>query len=330
MKKSYFILYYLIIFLCLLSLPLFSQDTNIPGNENRIVVNENEMNSGVVPTTEPTPQAKQEDIMKSGISVEAKEKSQETIEKEVGDLFKEGKKYYDLEDYAGAIEIWERTIQNYPTSKQLYNIKYFLANAYQYNGNYDKAIITFQKVLAEKPKGEVSDEAYYRLANCYSNLQKWNYAIEIYKDIIRKNQDSKNAIRAYTSMAIIYIRTRNFKRAENIFRNIVKYFPNSQDEINARFQLASILAQTNRFKSAVKEYTLIEYKFANTEWAPRAAIDIGDTYKLAGDIAEAKEAYSRVMFQYYSKENYVHEAEEKINSLKNLEEINRKVYEEEQ
>ncbi len=275
----------------------------------------------------PTPVPQGESMFKSNeTNIQEANKTKEEIEKDVNALYKEGRKYYDIEDYDGASEIWERIIQNYPTAKNLYDIRYSLANAYEYSKQYDKAITQYQKVLAEKPKAEISIEAAYRLAGCYSKLEKWAYAVEIYKDMITKKPDKADTIRAYMSLAQVYMKQEKYKRVEIIYKNIIKYFPNSQWEIQARFQLASLYAQTNRYKSAVKEYKLIKFKFKDTEWAPRAAMHIGDTYKLAGQYKDAKEAYSRVIYEYYMQDMYVQQAEERIKGLKTQREIEYKVY----
>ncbi len=255
-----------------------------------------------------------------------KNKTREEIERDVEALYREGKKYYDIEDYAGAIDIWERTIQNYPTSKKLYDIRYSLANAYEFSRRYDNAIDQYQKVLGEKPKAEIALEAHYRLAGCYAKLEKWPYAMEIYRDIIQRGRDRKESLRAYFNMAQIYIRQDKLKRGINIYRNIIKYFPNTQSEIEARFQLASTYAQTSRFKSSVKEYRLIMAKYKDTDYAPRAAMHIGDTFKLAGDYKSAKDAYSAVIYRFYKDERYVLQAEERIRSLKYHKEIENKFY----
>jgi TolA-binding protein len=263
----------------------------------------------------PSAISKNEEMFKE-VSVEQKQLSRDQIQKDVDALYKEGKKYYDSEDYEGAAQIWERVIQNYPTAKDLYSIRYALAGAYEYNKEYEKAIDQYQKVLGEKPNFELSNEAAYRVAGCYTKLEKWPYALEIYRDIVRKSPDKKTSIRAYFNMAVIYLKSEKFKKVGNIYNNIIKYYPNSEWEIQARFQLASTYAQTNRYKSAINEYKIIKSKFKDTEWAPRAAMHIGDTYKLSGDLKAAKEAYSKVVYEFYNREDYVQMAEERIKQLK--------------
>ncbi|MCE5300305.1 MAG: tetratricopeptide repeat protein [Spirochaetia bacterium] len=276
----------------------------------------------------PTPVSPNEQMFKAPeIKIAEQAKTREQIEADVELLYKEGRKYYDIEDYDGASEIWERIITNYPTAKNLYDIRYSLAQAYEYSRQYDMAILQYQKVLAEKPKAEISGEASYRLAGCYSKIDKNEYAIEIYRDLIQRSPNKKETIRAYFNLAAVYMKQEKFKRVEVIYKNIIKYYPNTQWEIQGRFQLASLYAQTNRYKSAVKEYKLIKFKFKDSEWAPRAAMHIGDTYKLAGDYKNAKEAYSRVIYEYYKYDIYVQQADERIKQLKNRKEIENKFYE---
>lgn len=260
------------------------------------------------------------------INIEAQAKTRQQMEQDVQDLYKEGKKYYDIEDYEGASEIWMRLLTNYSTSKNLHTIRYSLANAYEYALQYDNAIAQYQKVLAENPKLDISIEANYRLAGCYVKLEKYPQAIEIYKDIILRGPSKIADIRAYFSLANIYMKQGNYKKVELIYKNIVKSFPNSASEIQGRFQLAQLYAQTSRFKSAVKEYKLIMYKYKNTEWAPKAAIHIGDTYKLAGEYRNAREAYSIVINEYYKYDVYTLQAEERIKSLKSHKAIEDKFY----
>jgi tetratricopeptide (TPR) repeat protein len=278
-------------------------------------------------TSTPVPVSKNESMFQSNeLNIQQQTKTKQETEKDIADLFKEGKKYYDIEDYEGASEIWSRIVTNYPSAKNLFSIRYSLANAYEYSKQYDNAIVQYQKVLAEKPKAEVAIESGYRLAGCYTKLEKYPFAIEIYKDMILKNPSKNETIRAYFGLANVYMKQEKMKRVEIIYRNIMNYFPNSPWEIQARFQLASLYAQTNRFKSAIKEYKLIKYKFKDTEWAPRAAMHIGDTYKLAGDYKNAKDAYSRVMYEYYNNEMYSQQAEESIKQLKNQKEIETNFY----
>ncbi|MEI7640674.1 MAG: tetratricopeptide repeat protein [bacterium] len=266
----------------------------------------------------PTP-SKDQDMFKSGAEViEQKIKTQAQLEKEVTDLFAEGKKYYVVDDYEGAIEIWDRIIQNYPTSTQAYNIKYSLATASELAKKYDKAIYNFQRVIAEKPKSDISIEARYRLAECYRRIEKWNEAVDVYRDIVNKNVDDVDSIRAYFNLAGLYATKMDFEKAQNIFKNIIKYYPNTDSERQGRFQLAALFAQTHNYRSAIKEYKIIENKYADTEWAPMAAMHIGDTYKLSGDLKNARIAYEKVTFNYYKYSNYVLQAEERINGLKNL------------
>ncbi|MBN2755215.1 MAG: tetratricopeptide repeat protein, partial [Candidatus Goldbacteria bacterium] len=258
-----------------------------------------------------------------------KKMTKEQIQKDVELLYAEGKKYYDVEDYEGAAEIWGRIITNFPTASGLFTIRYSIANAYEFSRQYDKAIQQYQKVLAEKPKEEIAVEAAYRLGGCYGKLEKWQYAMEVYKDIIRKQgMSNARSSRAYFNMALVYMKQGKFKRAETIYRNIIRYYPNTASEIQGRFNLASLLTQTKRYKNAVNEYKLINYKFKNTDWAPMAAMHIGDTYKLSGDYKNARDAYSRVLYEYYNNERYVNQAETALENLKHARQFAEKYGEE--
>ncbi len=257
---------------------------------------------------------------------EQKQMTKEEIERDIQILLKKKKKYFDSEDYEGAIEIWDRIIQNYPTAKTFLEVRYYLGCAYEYTGNLPKAIEQYQKFLAENPKHELYAETSYKLAGCYSKLEKYPYSMEIYRDLIRKSPGKKETIRAYFNLAQIYMKQEKYKKVINIYRNIMKYYPNTQWEIQARFQLASLFAQIGRYKNSINEYKIIKHKFKDTDWAPMAAMHIGDTYKLAGDYKEAKDAYSRVVYEYYNKEIYVQQAEERIRSLKQHKELETKLY----
>ncbi|MFP4465698.1 MAG: tetratricopeptide repeat protein [Candidatus Goldiibacteriota bacterium] len=258
---------------------------------------------------------------------EKKEMTREQIQKDVEALFEEGKKYYEQQEYEGAAEIWERILVNYPTAQGLYEIRYALANAYEFSRQYDKAITQYQRVLAERPKADFAKEAAYRLGGCYERVGEWRFATEVYKDLVRKGPREKDSIRGYFNIAMLYLKQRNFKRAETIYKNIIKYFPGTSDEIQARLNLASLYAQSHRYRNAVREYKLIQHKFPDTDWAPIAAMHIGDTYKLSGNLKKAREAYTRVLYDYYNRDAYVAQAEEQIRSLKHHRELEYKVYE---
>jgi len=260
------------------------------------------------------------------VQMEKKEMTREQIRKDIEALYAEGKKYYEQQEYEGAAEIWERILANYPSARDIYEIRYSLANAYEFSRRYDKAIVQYQRVLAERPKAEFAKEASYRLGGCYERIEKWPFAMEIYKDLVRKGPGEKDSIRAYFNIALLYMKQRSFKRAETIYKNIIRYFPNTSDEIQARFNLASLYAQTHRYRNAVREYQLIQHKFRDSDWAPIAAMHIGDTYKLSGDVKMAREAYTRVLYDYYNRETYVKQAEKQIRSLQYHRQLEQKVY----
>jgi TolA-binding protein len=312
--------------------PVPSSDIKAAMSESSQGATQEQASSGITavseqPTETPTPAESEEMYKSPEVVIKEKEMTREQMQKDVKDLFAEGKKYYDVEDYEGAAEIWERILVNYPTATGLYNIRYSIANAYEFTRQYDRAIMNYQKVLAEKPKDEISIESAYRLAGCYVKLEKWPYAMEIYKDIVRKQgRSSEKGLRAYFNMAMLYLKKENFKRAETIYKNIIAYYPNTSSEIQARFALASMYAQNHKYKSAVNEYKILKSKYKDTEWAPMAALHIGDTYKLSGDIRTAKEEYSKVIYEYYNRETYVRQAEDRIEGLKNYRAIENKVY----
>lgn len=105
-------------------------------------------------------------------------------------LFYLGNCYYNLSDYAKAIEEYERFIKRFNNEKELLPVVYQkLSSAYLNKGDSDKALSTLNR-LAELNNGIFKDTALILEARYYERKGDSDKAKERYKEIVEKFPNS--------------------------------------------------------------------------------------------------------------------------------------------
>lgn len=105
-------------------------------------------------------------------------------------LFYLGNCYYNLSDYAKAIEEYERFIKRFKGEKELLPIVYQkLSSAYLNKGDKDKALSTLTK-LSELNNGIFKDTALILEARYYERIGDSDKAKERYKELVEKFPNS--------------------------------------------------------------------------------------------------------------------------------------------
>jgi len=161
----------------------------------------------------------------------------------------------EKEDYAKAIEYYEKAIQFKPNSKVEYAALHGLGTAYFYKHDFDKAIEYYKKIengdanvcfnigVAYLRKHDYNKsmeylkkvielnpkhvKAYRTMGSIYSIKNNYSKAIELYEIAIKL--DPK--IDAYVSIGAAYYKKMNYDRALEYWEKAIKYQPDDKAEI---------------------------------------------------------------------------------------------------
>jgi tetratricopeptide (TPR) repeat protein len=97
-----------------------------------------------------------------------------------------GNSYYELADYAKAIEWYEKFIQAVPSTHEFVLLAYnSLGYSYEQKGEYQKAIDAYKKIV-DQSKMLMDEQAYLNMGRCYEQLKAYDKAIEMYENIKNK------------------------------------------------------------------------------------------------------------------------------------------------
>jgi len=190
------------------------------------------------------------------------EKVDEIVEREfkIGCLFLTGHKakilgLAILPAMDRAIEVLKKVTENAPYSKYAPMAQLRIGQAYKTSGNFDAAIVEFQKVVDGYPDSELVDDAKYEIAFCtYKASLKPHYdqtptdvAIRQLEEIKEEGSDEDLAREAEDALSSL-----KEKKAENLYESAFFY------------------ERRKRYDSALIYYNEILEKYPETETAVRA------------------------------------------------------------
>lgn len=103
------------------------------------------------------------------------------------ELYDFGKKAFDNKDYGLAREAFGRFLKAFPKDKELTdNVHFWTGEAFYAEAQYDKAILSFQKVVTDFPKSEKADGALYKMGAAFTALGYDDDAKVFYEELVQK------------------------------------------------------------------------------------------------------------------------------------------------
>ncbi|MBC8112367.1 MAG: tetratricopeptide repeat protein, partial [Verrucomicrobia bacterium] len=112
--------------------------------------------------------------------VVAQKKKEEKDFSQAEYYFAEGMKFFILESYSKAIDLFQRSLEINPESS---GTNYTIADALARLGRYDDALKYAEKAL----KLDESNKYFYvLLAQIYERQKKYNAAVKVYQDLLKK------------------------------------------------------------------------------------------------------------------------------------------------
>jgi TolA-binding protein len=200
--------------------------------------------------------------------------------------------YLEMAKYDEALETVHK-LRNYVLDPEMVASKMLLeGKAYAGIGATEKAVDSYQSVVAGYPKTAHSAEAYFRLGEIYQDeLDSLNVAREKYDEVSREWPNSPFATDAIRrSVSIV-----KFQRLQASVDQ-----GDAQQKATANFELAEAeLLQFNDHEKALTGYQGVLNDYPTSDVAPKAAYAIAYIYqRILGDKTKAEAAYRRLLRDY--------------------------------
>lgn len=115
--------------------------------------------------------------------------------------YQQARSQFENENYRGCIQSMQSILQRYPSARMADNCQYWIAESYFGLGQYDKAVIEFQKVFAYESTDK-HDDAQLMIALSYKRMGQTEQAKQAFRTFLETYPDSEyvGLARKYMSM----------------------------------------------------------------------------------------------------------------------------------
>ncbi|MBL8013226.1 MAG: tetratricopeptide repeat protein [Candidatus Omnitrophica bacterium] len=186
--------------------------------------------------------------------------------------------------------------QNFPKSKYLADINYYLGVAYFKKGDWSAAIKAIETFLKNPSHpADFTPEANYVLALCMLNLSKAEDAIKLFQKIIKNYPNNLSIVRnSEMGMAKAYHSLGQDKEAVRRFKLILYKYPDTETEEDALFWLAQFYFKSGDYPGAIEYYQKILGHLKNKDKSGRLHYELGQAYEMNKEYEKALIEYRKI------------------------------------
>lgn len=208
------------------------------------------------------------------------------------DYHAQGELMFEQHDYNAAIENYQQLIDQYPFSPYAEEAELKIAMAFYEMQEYAEAINSLNDFQRMHPTNKNLDLASYYLAMSYYNQMhrpdqdqsNTESALEQFQLIERRFPESAFAQLAHERISVLremlarnqliigdyYFRQANFRAAESRLAELMQKYPDTPVAAQALFELGVTLEKEGKKYSAAQAYSAVQRHFAATDYAKRA------------------------------------------------------------
>lgn len=176
-------------------------------------------------------------------------------------MFIEGACYYNLQDYAKAIETLEAFVKEFPQGSAIVDVRMALGRSYIASKQEDKGIAVLKEVVSSSP--DKKGEAGLVIADALNKQNKKDEALQILTSVLADGIRSAESIQAAMMAANIYVANGKLDEAGALMEK-VRNFASGGDSIaqmnNIYLKLGDEMMEKKAFKEALGAYQLVRKK----------------------------------------------------------------------
>jgi tetratricopeptide (TPR) repeat protein len=186
-----------------------------------------------------------------------------------------------------------------------------------------KALQIWEPLVAQAPNGDNLSDLLYCIGCGYAQLQEYEKAIPYYEQVVQQWPDSdpgrialtliEKYLSRVTSEESNYIEQKQ-QQLESSYLTIIERYPNSKCAPESLYKLGERCFKQERYSESIQYFLRFIEKMPNDNRIPTALSAVGEAYEKTGDMAKAKEVYSKLLQQIKSGSVY-EEIQQKLQSL---------------
>ncbi|MCA9400955.1 MAG: tetratricopeptide repeat protein, partial [Candidatus Omnitrophica bacterium] len=193
--------------------------------------------------------------------------------------------YQDIGELEKAIDVYDDILERYSDSIYTDYVQYRQGIALLKQDKIEAATLSFQSLENNFPESKYLKDIKYYLAVAYFKKQEWSMArSEIELFINDLDRESEFMSEAYYILGLANFNLKQYLEAQKIFEKIIQHYPQATSIIkNSQFYIAKCLANRNqlpqaieRFHKLVEEYPLSETSYESLYWLAEHSLSTGD------------------------------------------------------
>ena len=202
-----------------------------------------------------------------------------------------GDTYFQLGQYAAAIELYQPLVSNSTISDDRGPILRRVGRAYHYLNRYGEAIETYRQIVAEEPNPAGLDSIYFSQAVLQLRLGQEDEALRLFRKVGREFASGGLAAEASTRAGHIAFARQQYKQAYQLYQPLLK----QSEDILIHGQAVLSLLRLKRIEEGRKAAKRFAKRFKEeTEWRQHFRVEEGNYYLRAGNYKKASDLFQEV------------------------------------
>jgi TolA-binding protein len=254
--------------------------------------------------------------------------------------------------YQKAIEKASKMIEEYPTSKYVYDAHSMIGRSYYYQQEYLKTIrkfldiqkmyddikikaeaylwlakaqmelelfedaeVSLNEVVNQEVSNKLLGEAYYFLGKLYEKKKDFQNAVQTYSNAIEKGLGELKA-EALFAVASNYDSLGIYEESAKSFKDVLKNNPTPELRFEANFGYAQALKKLNQLDKAIRLFESLLGDERNTAYAAKLKLEVAECLELRNEIDGAILSYQDIIEEFQrSKREQAAEAGYKLGKI---------------
>ncbi|HQP91324.1 MAG TPA: tetratricopeptide repeat protein [Candidatus Omnitrophota bacterium] len=177
-------------------------------------------------------------------------------------------------------------------------------------GQFDKALLLFDKTIASDKSGEYTTFAHFAKAEIFYHQGRYNDAIISYRTSLDKLRIASGMYtdikelrdKIYYGIAWSYLKVGDFVSAQQAFQKVVSLSTDRIVKISAQVQLADTYQDSGDYKKAIQAYQQFALEYPDSVYNDYIQYQLGITWLKMDDLDSAVIAFQKLLKDYPASE----------------------------
>lgn len=216
-----------------------------------------------------------------------------------------GDAYQDVGELEKSIQVYDQILTNYPESQYADYVQYRQGIALLKNDKIEAATLSFHSLRSNFPNSKYLVDVNYYLAVSYFKKSNWTLAKhQILEFLNTLSPDSELGPESLYILGLSQFNLKEYENAIESFKKIIKNYPFKKDILRtAEIGIAKSFYENKQIEEAIKHFNQIIVKYPDSEETQESLIWLGDHYLEDGQYQKAIDYYQQFVNSFPGSES---------------------------